>query len=717
MAYEKGRRGNSGSRVGEKKMVPATGKDIIYLQNRKVRFGFQKATGSPVCIEDLATGQKYMRDPSRGRLFRVMCPSALWMGRYADSHESGAPETEVSEEKLVFFYPRLRAGNGEEIGVSARVEVELPCDSAEAFFSVELKNNSSGRLQEIWFPWIGSGLQVEGRTDRFMLGSGEWRGLYPDPAEQFGFNLWSHHRRQCYPSFIPFLDISNDGRGLSYISYHEKPVVVKIMSEDLEQAPGGGSLSFAWVYYPFTLPGRAWSSPRVGIGVHQGDWHATADRYRAWADSWWKAPATPERLKASIGFQNIQVHRADGLGLYRYEDIPRLAGAGLKYGVDDLCLWTLSHFGLYCRPEAWEGSDLLEERDPDYSPEGLRSALTEAKELGVNVSALVNFRLIQRYSEVYRKFGRENVMRNYFGAPVLNEYSDCSATHAGPRVHYLARHSSILCQKTEWFKKRSRDLVRKLMNLGYTSVFIDQASDNHSLCFAAGHGHDSPDDVSGYEACSEAAEIFKAGDPDAYTIGESLDVFFSQIMDVNWCWAWNHDYMKPEVMRYAFPECLLCYVVDHQPQVLNKFFALGFLMAFTSGGLEKTLDDYPEFGRRVAQLRALRLKCADYICHGRFRDKTGMEAENTLAYVYDSPGGLGVIIADTKNEERKVRVVLDLPVLGRNKASGGRLYRQDGTVSSAGKMLPDGRICLDFNLPALEVAVWVVESPQEGRSS
>ena len=126
-------------------------------------------------------------------------------------------------------------------------------------------------------------------------------------------------------------------------------------------------------------------------------------------------------------------------------------------------------------------------------------------------------------------------------------------------------------------------------------------------------------------------------------------------------------------MRYTFPECVLCFVVDHQPTVLNKFFALGFLMAFTSGKLEKTLDDYPDFGQRVAQLKALRVQCADYIAEGRFRDKLGLEVKNTLAYVYDSPKGLGVIVADTQNKTRKVRVVVNPALVGHGKAKGANL--------------------------------------------
>ena len=42
----------------------------------------------------------------------------------------------------------------------------------------------------------------------------------------------------------------------------------------------------------------------------------------------------------------------------------------------------------------------------------------------------------------------------------------------------------------------------------------------------------------------------------------------------------------------------------------------------------------------------------------------------------------------------------------------GTLYRQDGSSTLAGKLLHDGRLCLEFTLPALEVAVWVIECPR-----
>ncbi len=177
-------------------------------------------------------------------------------------------------------------------------------------------------------------------------------------------------------------------------------------------------------------------------------------------------------------------------------------------------------------------------------------------------------------------------------------------------------------------------------------------------------------------------------------------------MDVSWCWAWAN--LAPEVMRYTLPETLHCWVVDRQPEVLNRAFAMGFLIALTTFELEKTLKAYPEFGRRVEQLAALRKRCAGYTALARFRDTCGLTIENTMAYVYEGAKGVGVIMADVTNQLRTVRVTLDVGALGHHGAKNGTLFRQDGTASPAGELLQDGTIHVTFDLPALEVAVWTV---------
>jgi len=41
---------------------------------------------------------------------------------------------------------------------------------------------------------------------------------------------------------------------------------------------------------------------RIGaIASHRGDWHGTADRLRAWLETWWKPTPVTRRLRESNG--------------------------------------------------------------------------------------------------------------------------------------------------------------------------------------------------------------------------------------------------------------------------------------------------------------------------------------------------------------------------------------------------------------------------------
>ncbi len=258
----------------------------VCMENDLVRFGFDQATGSIVEIEDRVTGQRHIGDPARGRLFRIMCPNALWRTRYADSHEAGPPAISREGRRLSIRYPSLRAMDGPS-AIEATVHVELPSDEPEALFTLEITNGTPDRIHEVRFPWVSgwTGLAGPGKDHGFcgVLPA----ALYPSRPETFHYNLAGAHRRQFYiynnGMQLPFFDVSGGGHGLSYICYQQRPNLGGMVLHNLDPEPDGLSLSFAWVHLPFTKPGQAWRSPTIGIGVHQGDWHATADRFRAWA--------------------------------------------------------------------------------------------------------------------------------------------------------------------------------------------------------------------------------------------------------------------------------------------------------------------------------------------------------------------------------------------------------------------------------------------------
>lgn len=683
----------------------------VRLENRLLAMDFCRRTGSLVQIEDRTSGRRILADSSRARLLRVVCPSPSWQSRLADSHEAEPPEIEGDSNRLRIHYPRLSAMDG-PLEIAATIEVELPADSAEAFFTLELANNSPDRMHEVRFPWVAGWQGMAGPgQDKAHCGCMPV-SPHPPAPETFAYNLCGSHRRRFVPyapgMMLPFFDLSGGGQGLSYICYQDRPLLGGMVLENLDPEPDELSWSFAWVHMPFTEAGGSWRSPRIGIGVHQGDWHATADRFRSWVDTWWRQPAPPKRLATSIGFQTIMTRNFDGVPNHRFDDIPRLARAGLEYGIEDLCLWD-PIAGVYLRPD---DGDFWEEFDPSQSLDELRAALAEAKRLGTNVSTLVNFRLIRGNSSLYDRIGEAQVQRTIFGSPVIDDWSTCSSAHAAFRTGYLGRQGYALCQKSPAFRQRALDITRQTLDLGFSSLFIDQAFD-YNPCFAAGHGHETPADTlaAALDWFEGAAAIVRERAPGAYVIGENGDLFALQSLDLSWNWGWAGQ--APEVMRYTLPETLHCWIVDHQPRVLNRAFAMGFLMAFTTGMAEKAIDSYPAFGERVAQLAALRLRCAEFIVAGRFRDQAGLAAEGAAAYLYDAPAGVAVILANLTEEQTTARAVVDTGALDRQTAGDGTLCRQGGAEEEAGRRLGEGQVELLAELAALEVAVWMLPNSAE----
>ncbi len=679
--------------------------EAVVLANELVRLGFDPTTGSLIQIEDLQTGRAHLQTPSHGRLFRVVAPSALWHSRFADSHLAPPPEIEQADGILRLSWERLQAADG-PLEVAATVEIHLPPDSSEALFTLALENHEPDLLVETRFPWVGGWLPESEANAEAIFGWHDLSGGFRPPrGERFAYNLAGRQRVRFYShpqgSIIPVFDLSQSGGGLSLICYEPRPRLGGLVVDNLDPEPEQLCMSWAWVHYPYLASGERWESPPVGVSVHAGDWRAAADRYRAWADTWWQPPSPPARLRRSLGVQFIQTRGFDGQPLgHGWRDLPRLAEAGLRCGIEDLCLWD-PIAGVYCRPD--EG-DFWEEFDSAQSLDDLRVALAEVQAQGVNVSTLVNYRLALRRTELFRRQGNEDLLiRGRYGETPREDYGGYGAGFASFNLAAMSKEGVVLCPRPERFRARALALTRRTMELGFTSLFIDQAFEIYP-CFDAAHGHETPADT--HEAALEwmrhAAQMVRETGSEAYVIGEITDAHGLQHIDLMWNWNWSDRDARPEVIRYTFPEALQLWVVDRQPEVLSRAFVLGFLMALTTHQLEKSLEEYPEFGQRVAELARLRQVTAEYTAYGRYRDEIGLQAEGALAKVYDSPAGLAVVLGNLDPESRRVRLALDPTAHGRTASGTGELWRQDGTHSAT-----EG-LSVALELPALEVAVWTL---------
>ena len=685
----------------------------MHLGNGIIALEFDDRTASLVQIEDLRTGAGHLGCPADGRLFRIVAPDEdRWLDQYWDSHECPPPETARRGGSVTFHWPVLASG-GASAEIDVTVTVKLPEGRDEALFTIRIHNCSGFLIHEVWFPrvggWRGGGgaaaaamtIGCGSRIDPFAIRGGWAAG---------GYTLVDHHRRRFHgvvPSVeLPMVDVSGDAGGLSYVCYATRVGDGGVVVEDLNERVGATRPAWSWVHRPFAARGETWASDPVGIAPHAGDWHATADRLRAWLETWWSPPPTPRRLRSAIGYFNVQSREFAGRTINPLESMPAEARFALDHGIRDFCLWD-TIMATYLKPG--DGEILAEQPE---RLDTLRRVLREIRAMGIQISTLVNLRLLSRKYAPWRDHGEAWVMRTLYGQPQNEMWSSVRGKHAAFLNSWLDECCGVMCQHHPDFQEWALKKIDELLDLGFSSIFIDQPFEMNP-CFAADHGHRPG--AHGHEgACrwiQEAVGRIRRRDPEAYAIGENGDIWNTQHLQLWWTWAWRG--MLPEVFRYVLPQSPQSWIIDalEHEQEVGRPFALGFLLALNVRGLELPLSAVPEFAERIGRLAELRRRTADCTVGGRFLDRTGLTLDtdaDVAAAVYDAGGAVGVVLGDTSEGPRgggAIKLCLDLPALGKAGAKEVRLHREDGATDVLPAAAKSDRIVLETRLGRRQSAV------------
>jgi hypothetical protein len=223
-------------------------------------------------------------------------------------------------------------------------------------------------------------------------------------------------------------------------------------------------------------------------------------------------------------------------------------------------------------------------------------------------------------------------------------------------------------------------------------VFLDQGSTSFP-CFAENHDHASPGavpEIAG-EWIRKAAAMVRAANKDGYLIGEHPDLAVASSIDLWWNWCMSMGVARMEVFRYVLPELLHAWECDLRLDLINRGFAMGCPLAFTTDALQKTLADYPALARHVARLARLRKATADATVMGEFKDRIGLTVEPQIpAYVHQTATAFGIIAAEVAGQTQKVGLTFDPTAHGRT-IREAKVRDLDGPCSNHGRIGARGR--------------------------
>jgi hypothetical protein len=190
-------------------------------------------------------------------------------------------------------------------GIAVTYTIALQQNSPLTEWRVHVENHGGEapsrdqRVYRVAFPVL-EGLCIGGKhQDNFLARPFAQGELIPDPSS---YDFMRPGGRTpifvlTYPGWasMSWMDQYAPGGGL-YLASHD----LSFQQMDLEAwpDPAAGTMTLDTRTLAWTLPGGHWDSQPFTLGVHTGDWHWGADRYREWARANFRrytGPAWPRR--------------------------------------------------------------------------------------------------------------------------------------------------------------------------------------------------------------------------------------------------------------------------------------------------------------------------------------------------------------------------------------------------------------------------------------
>jgi len=685
-----------------------TAKSGMKLDNGLVRFEFDGQTGSIRQITDRKTGKRYLHDPRGQRLAKLIVPTPEHVSRPLYSHEAGKPEMTLHGDTLGIVFPELRY-RGATTGVFLTVRVRLPAGSPEAFFSAEIRNASPHRVHELWFPWLGGRRGTPGKSrDVITTSKHVERDIYArlfhsgNSTHTFGH----HHLRVAYDPIhlLPMMDMSDEAGGLSYIKYEERPSPHILVFENPLCEREDACLTWSWATGVFVEPGQSWTSCEFGVGVHQGDWHATADRFRRWLAGWWKPCDTPRVVREKIGLLHIHTHGFSGERFHEFAELPAVARDAMRYGVRDLMIWD-NTASVYYRPDRGDFWEMPPARERE-----LKRALAALRTLGCSVSAFVNWRLLAEYNATWKQL-KPLVQEGLFGVGLFG--FPCGTMDGGwygDPGYEMGSHA--VCCGADGYRPYADRVLERTFALGFDAIAVDQASE-WNYCLSRKHGHASPWVAwkRTYEWYADVTRTVRARHAAAYTIAEIPDLYNTQHIDLWWNWMWRDNaWADLPVFRYVLPSMIPVWCIDeNQRGVTAEAFALGSFLAIATRDMTGLLSDAPELAAQIKRLAQLRKATAPFVSHGQFVDKHGLTVTGGNGYVYRSARGLAVTLANGLPRKTTLRATLDLGAFEGFAPSRGSVHVEGAEPVTGAARRRGATLSFQAALPAYGAGVMTLE--------
>jgi hypothetical protein len=628
------------------------------LKNTQIELAFDDR-GHLTTLKNLATGHNYAGGKACWRLYaqiddafdREITPTSIH------------PKIESQKDRLIVTYDEADC-EGKRLKISVEITVTLSGD--ETRWAIRVDHREPGvTLRECQFPLVG-GLDLKKNQELLWsrIGGERIADVRGELKRQHSAYMAQDHiflgLTTLYPANTAATNcylLADDDEGL-YFGCHDPSFEytgqsLRLYGEDLEAG---------MVRYPVVESGGSFHLDAFVIAPYAGTWHAGVSRYRAWAESWFKAATPPDWIAEMNGWQRIILKHQYGEKHFAYDQLPQIRKEGASAGID-----TLFMFGW------WKGG--MDNANPEYVPAeslggeaALRKGIADFQKDGGEVILYSNGKLIDTTTEFYRTKGKALSIKDPLGNEIHEAYR-----FRGRGTYYTQfrnRTFAVACPaSSQWFDVLA-GIADQAADYGCKAVFYDQVGMGDTPCCDPTHGHPVP--FMGLmnakmELTRKLRAHIKARHPDMGFGIEWLSDMGSQHVDFihslsGFCGAtndWAHTGEKPrsrgfiDFFRFLFPEIIMS---DREirddtdiERRVNHAVMKGLRSDVEIYRCQKTIHEAPHYEAFLTKVNALRQRQATFLLRGSYRDTLGFALDNPEieARAFTKGNGLAVVFSQS----------------------------------------------------------------------
>ena len=477
----------------------------ITLENKLIIAEFNRANGALVRLKNKQTGWEIQGRPELAQTFQLVVPLPDKTYHLVHGHHQKLAhiDRDASGYRICFSWKDLRSDYAEDMDIRCWCSATL--SEIGLIFEMKIENRSPYTIESVAYPFIGD-LSKPNSTDVLTRASCfhtemTFKSLWPKFQNERGY--WGVE----YPiQMVPtpensFLLILSHDEGL-YVGLHDTSMQERV-EFTFQIKPGHRSadhtlpgkvhygqpinLEFSAVHHPFIQTEENYDLSPVVFKPFTGDWHAGADIYKTWRETWMKRPASPKWADQIHAWQQIQMSSwGDTLNI-QYKDLPEYGTECVRHNIGALQLtgWTL--YGQ-------DGRLPNHETDPRFGRrEELKEAIKKIRRMGVKVILYEKYTCADKSTDWFKdelhRFSSKDVYGNTHG-------------HEGWRYDtpaYLAgintRPYAWMCMSAEKWQDIALEQIARSLELEPDGILLDECQwhgSNGFYCFDETHEHAVP---------------------------------------------------------------------------------------------------------------------------------------------------------------------------------------------------------------------------------